>query len=72
MGGEPVRWPGTREILRTARGLGIVLWAGIRRRGERRWIEDAWFDLLRQIAWWIGVRAGLRRGRSIWTARPKT
>jgi cellulose synthase/poly-beta-1,6-N-acetylglucosamine synthase-like glycosyltransferase len=70
MGGEPVKWPGAREITRTARGLGIVLWAGIRRRGRRRWIEDAWFDLLRQIAWWIGVRAGLRRGRRIWMASP--
>jgi len=68
LGGEPVRWPGVREISRTARGLGIVLWAGLRRRGRRRWIEDAWFDLLRQIAWWVGVRAGLRRGRRIWTA----
>jgi cellulose synthase/poly-beta-1,6-N-acetylglucosamine synthase-like glycosyltransferase len=66
MGGDPVKWPSAREISRTARGLGIVLWAGIRRRGRRRWIEDAWFDLLRQIAWWIGVRAGLRRGRRIW------
>jgi cellulose synthase/poly-beta-1,6-N-acetylglucosamine synthase-like glycosyltransferase len=66
MGGEPVRWPGAREITDTARGLGIVIWAGIRRRGKRRWIEDAWFDLLRQIAWWIGVRAGLRRGSRIW------
>ena len=71
MGGEPVRWPVGREILRTARGLGIVLWASIRRRGDRRWIEDAWFDLLRQIAWWIGVRAGLRRGRRIWTPSPE-
>jgi cellulose synthase/poly-beta-1,6-N-acetylglucosamine synthase-like glycosyltransferase len=66
MGGDPVRWPGAREITCTARGLGIVVWAGVRRRGRRRWIEDAWFDLLRQIAWWIGVRAGLRRGARIW------
>ncbi len=71
MGGDPVRWPVGREILRTARGLGIVLWAGLRRRGKRRWIEDAWFDLMRQIAWWIGVRAGLRRGRNIWTTFPE-
>jgi cellulose synthase/poly-beta-1,6-N-acetylglucosamine synthase-like glycosyltransferase len=68
MGGNPVTWPGGREIARTARGLGTVLWAGVRRRGRRRWIEDAWFDLLRQSAWWIGVRAGLRRGRRIWSA----
>jgi cellulose synthase/poly-beta-1,6-N-acetylglucosamine synthase-like glycosyltransferase len=70
MGGDPVSWPSAREITRTARGLSIVLWAGLRRRGRRRWIEDAWFDLLRQIAWWIGVRAGLRRGKRIWRPAP--
>jgi cellulose synthase/poly-beta-1,6-N-acetylglucosamine synthase-like glycosyltransferase len=66
MGGDPVKPPRMREIARTARGLGIVLLAGIRRRGRREWIEDAWFDLLRQIAWWFGARAGLRRGARIW------
>jgi cellulose synthase/poly-beta-1,6-N-acetylglucosamine synthase-like glycosyltransferase len=66
MGGDPVKPPRVREIARTARGLGIVLLAGIRRRGRQEWIEDAWFDLLRQIAWWLGARAGLRRGARIW------
>ena len=32
----------------------------------REWIEDAWFDLLRQVAWWVGARAGLRKGARIW------
>jgi cellulose synthase/poly-beta-1,6-N-acetylglucosamine synthase-like glycosyltransferase len=68
MGGIPVTPPRAREIARTARGLGIVLLAGIRRRGRREWIEDAWFDLLRQLAWWIGARTGLRRGARIWRA----
>ncbi len=31
-----------------------------------QWIEDAWFDFLRQLAWWIGARIGLRRGARIW------
>ncbi len=66
MGGDPVNPPRVREIGRTARGLGIVLWARIRRRGRREWIEDAWFDLLRQVAWWVGARAGLRKGTRIW------
>jgi cellulose synthase/poly-beta-1,6-N-acetylglucosamine synthase-like glycosyltransferase len=66
MGGDPVKPPRVREIARTARGLGIVLLAGIRRRGRWEWIEDAWFDLLRQLAWWLGARAGLRRGARIW------
>jgi cellulose synthase/poly-beta-1,6-N-acetylglucosamine synthase-like glycosyltransferase len=66
LGGEPVRSPRARDMARTARGLGIVIAAGLRGRGERRWIEDAWFDLLRQVAWWMGARAGLWRGARIW------
>jgi cellulose synthase/poly-beta-1,6-N-acetylglucosamine synthase-like glycosyltransferase len=66
MGGHPVKPPRIREIGRTARGLGIVLTAKARGRGETRWIEDAWYDLLRQIAWWVGARAGLRKGAGIW------
>jgi cellulose synthase/poly-beta-1,6-N-acetylglucosamine synthase-like glycosyltransferase len=66
MGGDPVRPPRIREITRTARGLAIVLGARLRGRGETRWIEDAWFDLLRQLGWWIGARAGLRKGARIW------
>jgi cellulose synthase/poly-beta-1,6-N-acetylglucosamine synthase-like glycosyltransferase len=69
MGGEPVKPPRAHEIARTGRGLGIVLLAGLRGRGRREWIEDAWFDLLRQIAWWLGARAGLRRGARIWRYR---
>ncbi|MFL5906991.1 MAG: hypothetical protein ACJ75Z_05295, partial [Solirubrobacterales bacterium] len=54
------------EIARTSRGFAVVLAAWIRRRGRPEWIEDAWYDLLRQIAWWTGMRAGLIRGRRIW------
>jgi cellulose synthase/poly-beta-1,6-N-acetylglucosamine synthase-like glycosyltransferase len=68
MGGHPVNPPRIREITRTARGLGIVVAAWLRRRGRREWIEDAWFDLLRQVAWWVGARAGLRKGARIWLA----
>jgi cellulose synthase/poly-beta-1,6-N-acetylglucosamine synthase-like glycosyltransferase len=66
MGGDPVNAPPIREIRRTSRGLAIVLLANLRRRGKRRWIEDAYYDLLRQLAWWFGARAGLRRGARIW------
>jgi cellulose synthase/poly-beta-1,6-N-acetylglucosamine synthase-like glycosyltransferase len=66
MGGDPVKPPRIREIGRTARGLGIVLAAKLRGRGRNSWIEDAWFDLLRQIAWWAGARVGLRKGARIW------
>ncbi len=66
MGGHQVKPPRAKEIGRTARGLGIVLTAKARGRGETRWIEDAWYDLMRQIAWWVGARAGLRKGGRIW------
>jgi cellulose synthase/poly-beta-1,6-N-acetylglucosamine synthase-like glycosyltransferase len=66
MGGDPVNPPRIRDLLPPLRGLAIVTWMGLRRRGRRRWIEDAWFDFLRQLAWWIGARLGLRRGARIW------
>jgi cellulose synthase/poly-beta-1,6-N-acetylglucosamine synthase-like glycosyltransferase len=64
MGGDPVKPPQIREVARTAHGLGIVVWA--RRRARSQWIEDAWYDLIRQVAWWTGVRVGLRKGAKIW------
>jgi cellulose synthase/poly-beta-1,6-N-acetylglucosamine synthase-like glycosyltransferase len=66
MGGHPVNPPRIRDLIRPLQGLGIVLWARIRGRGRHEWIEDAWFDFLRQLAWWIGARIGLRRGARIW------
>ena len=70
MGGHPVKPPRIRDLARPLHGLGIVLWAQARGRGRRKWIEDAWFDFLRQLAWWIGARVGLRRGARIWAASP--
>jgi cellulose synthase/poly-beta-1,6-N-acetylglucosamine synthase-like glycosyltransferase len=46
----------------TARGLGAVLLAFARGRGERVWLEDAWFSFLRQLAWFAGIHAGRLRG----------
>jgi cellulose synthase/poly-beta-1,6-N-acetylglucosamine synthase-like glycosyltransferase len=66
MGGDPVRPPRIREITRTARGLAIVLVARVRGRGDASWIEDASYDLLRQVAWYFGARAGLVKGGRIW------
>jgi cellulose synthase/poly-beta-1,6-N-acetylglucosamine synthase-like glycosyltransferase len=76
MGGHPVTPPRIRDLARPLQGLAIVLAARIRGNGRREWIEDAWFDFLRQLAWWIGARIGLRRGARIWGpatgARPST
>ena len=66
LGGDPVTPPRAREITKVLRGLGIVLMARIRGRGEPGWIENTWYDLLRQIAWFVGARVGLRRGARIW------
>ena len=66
MGGHPVTPPRIRDLTRPLQGLAIVVWGRLRRRGRRQWIEDAWFDFLRQLAWWIGARIGLRRGARIW------
>jgi cellulose synthase/poly-beta-1,6-N-acetylglucosamine synthase-like glycosyltransferase len=71
MGGHPVTPPRIRDLTRPLQGLAIVLWARIRRRGQPEWIEDAWFDFLRQLAWWIGARVGLRRGARIWQPGPE-
>ena len=71
MGGHPIAPPRIRDLIRPLQGLGIVLWVGLRRRGRRQWIEDAWFDFLRQLAWWTGARIGLRRGARIWRLNPE-
>jgi cellulose synthase/poly-beta-1,6-N-acetylglucosamine synthase-like glycosyltransferase len=67
LGGEPVKPPKAREIWLSARGALLVVAVCACRRGRTEWLEDAWFNLLRQIAWWAGSRAGLRRGARIWT-----
>jgi cellulose synthase/poly-beta-1,6-N-acetylglucosamine synthase-like glycosyltransferase len=69
-GGHRVDPPRLHDLWRPLKGLGIVLGLRARGRGRREWIEDAWFDFLRQLAWWVGARAGLHRGARIW--RPRT
>jgi glycosyltransferase involved in cell wall biosynthesis len=66
MGGHPITPPRIHNLAGPLQGLGMVIWAWVRRRGRRQWIEDAWFDFLRDLAWWIGARAGLRCGGHIW------
>jgi cellulose synthase/poly-beta-1,6-N-acetylglucosamine synthase-like glycosyltransferase len=66
LGGDPVKPPRIREITKVLRGLSIVAWARIRGRGQPGWIENAYYDLIRQIAWFVGARVGLRKGARIW------
>jgi cellulose synthase/poly-beta-1,6-N-acetylglucosamine synthase-like glycosyltransferase len=63
---RPQAPPRVEHVVQAGRGLFVVLrlWAG--RRGRPEWVEDAWFGLLRQLAWWLGLWAGLVRGRWVW------
>jgi hypothetical protein len=58
--------PRIREIARAARGVWLVLVARARGNARAEHFEDAWYGLLRQIAWWSGGWAGIIRGSRLW------
>jgi hypothetical protein len=45
------------------RGLAAVLRERARGNGRPEYLEDAWYTLVRQLAWWSGGWAGLISGR---------
>ena len=57
--------PRIRQLAPQLGGLATVLRLRARGRGRPEWLEDAWFALLRQIAWIAGGWAGLLRGRRL-------
>lgn len=61
-GEDRVAPPKLSTVTVTARGLLAVLLTFARGYGRRRWLEDAWFSFLRQLAWWVGLRAGRLHG----------
>lgn len=63
--GRPSPPPRLRDIGTQVRGLATTLRLLALRRGKREWVEDAWFGLMRQVAWYAGARAGMRRGARI-------
>ena len=63
--GRPSPPPRLRDVGTQVRGVAITLRLLALRRGRREWVEDAWFGLMRQIAWYVGARAGMRRGARI-------
>lgn len=63
--GRPSPPPRLRDIGTQARGLAVTMRLLALRRGKGEWVEDAWFSLLRQLAWYAGARAGMRRGARI-------
>ena len=63
--GRPSPPPRLRDVGTQVRGLAVTLRVLALRRGRREWVEDAWFGLMRQAAWYAGARAGMRRGARI-------
>jgi glycosyltransferase involved in cell wall biosynthesis len=55
--------PKLRPVGIQVHGLWLVIGARLRGRGRTEFLEDAWFNLLRQVATWLGGWAGLIRGR---------
>ncbi|MGZ5333701.1 MAG: glycosyltransferase [Solirubrobacterales bacterium] len=62
-GESPHDPPKLRPVGIQLRGLGLVIAARLRGRGRHEFLEDAWFNLLRQVAAFLGGWAGLLRGR---------
>ena len=67
--GRPSPPPRLKDVRYSAQGVGHVLALRARRRPpipyRREYLEDAWFGLMRQVAWYLGARAGLWRGARI-------
>jgi glycosyltransferase involved in cell wall biosynthesis len=59
--------PRLREIGRSLRGVWLVLRARAKGHSRPEHLEDAWYGLLRQIAWWSGAWAGIYRGSRLWS-----
>jgi glycosyltransferase involved in cell wall biosynthesis len=72
--GRPSPPPRLRDVATQVRGLAVTVRLLALRRGRREWVEDAWFSLIRQIAWYAGARAGMRRGARVFAgeARART
>jgi glycosyltransferase involved in cell wall biosynthesis len=58
--------PRLREIATAARGVWLVVRARARGDSRPEHLEDAWYGLLRQIAWYGGGWAGILRGSRLW------
>ena len=65
--GRPAPPPRLRDVAQSARGIAAVAALRIRPNAaiayRRSYLEDAWFGLIRQAAWYLGARTGLLRGR---------
>jgi glycosyltransferase involved in cell wall biosynthesis len=67
--GRPSPPPRLVDVLAGLRGVALVVALRVRPRPaisyRRAFLEDAWFGLMRQAAWYVGARAGMWRGARI-------
>ena len=67
--GRPSPPPRLKDVANVGRGLALVLSLRFRPRAphqyRRRYLEEAWFDFMRQVAWYVGARSGMRHGARI-------
>lgn len=69
-GGPKATTAGLDSVLPQLKGWLIVLWMRLRGRGEPRFLEESWANLLRQYGWVTGGRKGVKRGRKIFAKDP--
>ena len=64
--GRPSPPPRLKDVGHSVRGVWAVAALRLRRGSDppfrREYLEDAWFGLMRQAAWYIGARIGMWRG----------
>jgi len=67
--GRPSPPPRLIDVAQSARGVRSVLALRFKRNPDplyrRSFLEDAWFGLMRQAAWYLGARAGMWRGARV-------
>jgi cellulose synthase/poly-beta-1,6-N-acetylglucosamine synthase-like glycosyltransferase len=67
--GRPSPPPRLVDVLNGLRGVALVAALRVRPRPaipfRRAYLEDAWFGLMRQAAWYLGARAGMWRGARV-------
>lgn len=69
-GGSTATTAGLDSVLPQFKGWLAVCWMRLRRRGEPRYLEEAWANLLRQYGWVAGGRKGVNQGRKIFAEDP--
>ena len=69
-GGSKATTAGLDSVMPQLKGLLAVCWMRLWRKGEPRYLEEAWANFLRQYGWVTGGRRGVRQGRKIFADDP--